>query len=182
GDANKTAEAKERKEPKGETVHEALRAVVNRFSIENHSNTPDFILARFLQDALDVFASAVRKRSEWYGGRDSIGWQCPNCKPSIASPSHPIEGETPKKEPCQACIEREHGWIYPCEEHSEDYVAETPSVSKTQMSEGPLLELAIEALERIAMHKSGCETTDACAEEMIGIAWETYEKLVNRAP
>jgi len=44
-----------------------LENLVNRYSIENESNTPDFILARYLRECLVAFAVAVRERETWYG-------------------------------------------------------------------------------------------------------------------
>lgn len=44
-----------------------LRALINRYSQENNSNTPDFILATYLQSCLNAFDEAVNRRNEWYG-------------------------------------------------------------------------------------------------------------------
>jgi len=46
---------------------EALRSLINRYSKENVSNTPDFVLASFLYDTLSVFNYAVIDREKWYG-------------------------------------------------------------------------------------------------------------------
>jgi len=35
--------------------------------MENGSNTPDFILAKYLADCLEAFNSASRHRERWYG-------------------------------------------------------------------------------------------------------------------
>jgi len=43
-----------------------LEALINRYSKENGSNTPDFILAEFLIGCLDTFDKAVSRRSKWY--------------------------------------------------------------------------------------------------------------------
>lgn len=63
----------------GDTMHETtfqseLEALINRYSQENGSNTPDFILAEYLAGCLMTFNAAVMARSKWYGGRDRIGW------------------------------------------------------------------------------------------------------------
>ena len=42
-----------------------IRNVINRHSKEGGSNTPDFILAKFLEDCLDAFDFALTKRSAW---------------------------------------------------------------------------------------------------------------------
>jgi hypothetical protein len=45
---------------------DALRSLINRYSIENESDTPDFILASYLCRCLDVFAVAIKARDIWY--------------------------------------------------------------------------------------------------------------------
>ena len=42
-----------------------LEQLINRYSRENYSNTPDFILARYLKSCLDAFDCAVRSREAW---------------------------------------------------------------------------------------------------------------------
>lgn len=44
-----------------------LSAVLNRHSVENGSNTPDFILAQYLLGCLAAFETAVNAREKWYG-------------------------------------------------------------------------------------------------------------------
>lgn len=44
-----------------------LQELINSHSIENGSNTPDFILAEYLRGCLDNFDMCVRRREEWYG-------------------------------------------------------------------------------------------------------------------
>lgn len=44
-----------------------LAALINQYSKENDSDTPDFILAKFLNVALENFNAAVLEREEWYG-------------------------------------------------------------------------------------------------------------------
>lgn len=43
-----------------------LSALLNRYSKENDSNTPDYILATFLNRCLTAFDNAVRQRSFYY--------------------------------------------------------------------------------------------------------------------
>jgi len=45
----------------------ALAALINKYSIESKSNTPDFILAQFLTETLDAYAKATYERDRWYG-------------------------------------------------------------------------------------------------------------------
>ena len=53
------------------TDHSKLRKeieqAINKYSLENGSDTPDFILAGYLTDCLRIFDKAVNKREEWYG-------------------------------------------------------------------------------------------------------------------
>jgi hypothetical protein len=44
-----------------------LISLINRYSKENLSNTPDFILAQYLQGCLIAFDMAVQQREHWYG-------------------------------------------------------------------------------------------------------------------
>ncbi len=44
-----------------------LAQLLNFHGREQHSNTPDFILARFLLGCLGVFGSAMKARDKWYG-------------------------------------------------------------------------------------------------------------------
>ena len=44
-----------------------LCGLLNRWSRENGSNTPDFILRDFICDSLAAFDRAVVRREEWYG-------------------------------------------------------------------------------------------------------------------
>lgn len=44
-----------------------LSGVLNRFSQENASNTPDFILAQFLLGCLAAWNQGVQQRETWYG-------------------------------------------------------------------------------------------------------------------
>jgi len=44
-----------------------LAELINRYSKENDSDTPDFILARYLNEVLKNFNAAVLDREQWYG-------------------------------------------------------------------------------------------------------------------
>lgn len=48
-------------------LREDIKEAINRHSLENKSNTPDFLLADYLIDCLDAFDKAVRRRENWYG-------------------------------------------------------------------------------------------------------------------
>ncbi len=44
-----------------------LEDLINRFSKENESNTPDWILASYLNNCLNTFNTATQQRETWYG-------------------------------------------------------------------------------------------------------------------
>lgn len=44
-----------------------LGTVLNRYSKENLSDTPDFVLAQFLNNVLSAYGDAVKKRDKWFG-------------------------------------------------------------------------------------------------------------------
>lgn len=43
-----------------------LEVAINRYSRENGSNTPDFILAEYLANCLDAYDKALVAREMWY--------------------------------------------------------------------------------------------------------------------
>jgi hypothetical protein len=55
------------------TLAQDLAAALNRHSMENGSNTPDFILADYLIGCLMAFNTNVNQRSTWYGHRCQPG-------------------------------------------------------------------------------------------------------------
>ena len=44
-----------------------LEHLINRESLENESDTPDFILAKYLTACLDAFTEASNARAVWHG-------------------------------------------------------------------------------------------------------------------
>ena len=53
-------------EGKRDKVVKEIADVINRNSIENHSNTPDFILAEHAVKSLESFAATSQWREKWY--------------------------------------------------------------------------------------------------------------------
>ena len=43
-----------------------LEELINKYSKENDSETPDFILAQYLEGCLKTFNIAVQQREKWY--------------------------------------------------------------------------------------------------------------------
>lgn len=52
---------------KFETFKIEVERIINKYSMENRSNTPDFILAAYLTNCLQAFELATNARTEWYG-------------------------------------------------------------------------------------------------------------------
>jgi len=55
------------------TFDDKLGALLNKYSEENRSNTPDWILAWYIRACLDAFNRTVREREAWYGRIDNGG-------------------------------------------------------------------------------------------------------------
>lgn len=83
-----------------------LEHLINRHSMENGSDTPDHILADFLDACLKAFDQATRDRTNWYVPPEPtdpsmVPWSDPNSEPSAlakkawaetkANPSHITE-------------------------------------------------------------------------------------------
>jgi len=50
-----------------------IEDMINIHSKENSSNTPDFILAEYLSDCLEIFDKAVNKREKYF--EDNPTWK-----------------------------------------------------------------------------------------------------------
>lgn len=49
-----------------ESFRDELETLLNKHSMENGSDTPDFILAEYLSDCLGTWDKAVQQRERWY--------------------------------------------------------------------------------------------------------------------
>lgn len=58
-----------RKQRKSTTLRRELEYLLNRYSREQASNTPDFILARYLMTCLAAYEGAVNARDEFFSSR-----------------------------------------------------------------------------------------------------------------
>lgn len=74
------------------TFEEELEHLLNRYSKENESDTPDFILAQYLQQTLTVWNATTKERDRWWDHRH---WGEPNIvlEGSVSMPGDP-EGAT----------------------------------------------------------------------------------------
>lgn len=52
---------------KNEPFEKELEALINKHSLENESNTPDYILTQYLINCLAAFTQATQQRENWYG-------------------------------------------------------------------------------------------------------------------
>lgn len=57
----------EENERQPSVFEQELAILINKHSRENGSNTPDYILAAFLNDMLHLFDNTMSVREEWYG-------------------------------------------------------------------------------------------------------------------
>jgi hypothetical protein len=55
-----------------EEFRKELEEVINKHSMENGSDTPDFILAEYLVDCLKTFDKTMTSREKWYSNQDII--------------------------------------------------------------------------------------------------------------
>ena len=51
------------------TFEKELSALINKHGLERPSDTPDYILANYLQECLACFNEAMINRESWYGRR-----------------------------------------------------------------------------------------------------------------
>lgn len=55
------------KELKRSKLKKEIEQSINKYSLENYSDTPDFILAQYLVDCLKTFEKSVIAREVWHG-------------------------------------------------------------------------------------------------------------------
>ena len=51
------------------TFQHELASLLNKYSKEAGSNTPDFILAEYLLGCLDAFEKATKRTQQWHGNQ-----------------------------------------------------------------------------------------------------------------
>jgi hypothetical protein len=69
-----------------------LQELINRHSMDNESNTPDFLLAEYLMGCLSIYASTLARRDAWFnfkpfGVKLHTHWTTPEGIPDENSPS-----------------------------------------------------------------------------------------------
>lgn len=76
---------------------EELQLLINKYSKENDSNTPDFILAKYLNATLNNFNIIINDREKWYGkdtDTDLLDWQDEILKDTSGNPPPIIPSTT----------------------------------------------------------------------------------------
>ena len=67
-----------------------LTSLINRYSQENGSDTPDFILSSYLEACLAAFDKGVNRRDVWYGyGKPPVEIHTPSSCDCGAKPDRP---------------------------------------------------------------------------------------------
>lgn len=66
------AESRARLFPEGPTFERDLERLINKYSQENGSDTPDFILAKYLNDCLTIWNHTITARERWYGREPKV--------------------------------------------------------------------------------------------------------------
>lgn len=61
-----------------------IQKMINRHSMENASNTPDYILAMYLENCLKAFNEATQQRETFYG-RDPLPTETVSTEPETAT-------------------------------------------------------------------------------------------------
>jgi len=56
------------------SFRDQLKSLINLNSIENYSDTPDYILADYLHECLQAFDKAVLKRRDWHSRENTKDW------------------------------------------------------------------------------------------------------------
>lgn len=63
--------------PEDTMLRSEISSVLNRYSKEGGSGTPDFILARYLLGCLELFDHTTRARDKWWSFEAKIGGSIP---------------------------------------------------------------------------------------------------------
>jgi len=59
--------------PRPSPFFSELEILLNRYSKESASNTPDFLLAEYIEWCLEGYAIITNKRERWYGRDPRMG-------------------------------------------------------------------------------------------------------------
>ena len=56
------------------TFEEELTDLIGKYCKQEKSNTPDFILAKYLERCLSTFEDSIEQREDWYGVKKKAIW------------------------------------------------------------------------------------------------------------
>lgn len=56
-------------------LKDEIKNLLNKYSAEDESNTPDHVLAEYIANCLDAFDLAVNSRDSWYNISPEPGWE-----------------------------------------------------------------------------------------------------------
>lgn len=73
--------------PAGESLERDLERLLNRYSAENGSNTPDYVLASLFKATLETWDLHTKERDRWWGNRSILG-------PANSHPAVSVSEET----------------------------------------------------------------------------------------
>lgn len=77
------------------TFTQAIAEVINRYSKENGSNTPDMLLAEYLIRCLEAFDVCSNRREAWYGVFNTPGQHHTIAGVKVAPNAFDIPGDPP---------------------------------------------------------------------------------------
>lgn len=60
------------------TFRSELRDLINKYSLENKSDTPDFLIAEYIEGCLMLFDETVKQRTAWHENTAAITKMNPN--------------------------------------------------------------------------------------------------------
>lgn len=83
-----------------------LAALINRYSLENQSDSPDFVIAEFMCASLAAFNAGVRERERFYGRleRHSEGGGLVKLPPAASTPLPPVKADGSVKEDLETLV------------------------------------------------------------------------------
>lgn len=55
-----------------EDIKRELAELINKYNLENESNTPDYIIAEYLYNCLENYNLITKLKDKWYGKKITI--------------------------------------------------------------------------------------------------------------
>lgn len=140
------------------TFRDDLASTINRWSIENDSDTPDFMLADYVITSLQALAQAIDTREQWYG------------RPAV----NPLD----RREPPNASPLDPHPWVAPDDRGTLDLIDVPGSVLPPETTEDLLYDLG-NLLRGYEEHHRAKAENNLHADDRLAKA-ETNAKMAQR--